>query len=303
VGARVVIGQAGWSVSALPPELAAETEGRLARKPSHLERYARLLRGVEINSSFYRPHQPKTYEKWAAAVPESFRFAVKMPKTVTHEHRLEGAEEEVARFLFEAGHLGAKLGPLLVQLPPSLTFDAGAAGAFFADLRRRFGGAVALEPRHASWFTRDAEWLVRSFGVARVAADPVPKGCEGGAEAAGDATLRYVRLHGSPKIYYSAYDEDRLSGYRRLLRELAEDAVTREVWCIFDNTAAGFALRNALETADALGVGGASVDLFLSERGTGSSRRGRSPRTEGSPRSRSTVGPRPSSRAPGVASR
>ena len=82
---------------------------------------------MEINSSFYRPHRTATYERWAASVPEDFRFAVKVPKAITHERRLKDASDLLDRFLSEAGGLGPKLGPLLVQLPPSLSFQAGIA--------------------------------------------------------------------------------------------------------------------------------------------------------------------------------
>ncbi len=75
------IGTAGWSVPALYAE-------EMPRGGSHLERYARRLNAVEINSSFYRPHQRKTYERWAQSTPADFRFSVKVPKAITHEARL-----------------------------------------------------------------------------------------------------------------------------------------------------------------------------------------------------------------------
>ena len=94
---------------------------------SHLERYGAILNAVEINSSFYRPHRTATYERWAASVPEDFRFAVKVPKAITHERRLKDVGDLLDRFLSEVSGLGPKLGPLLVQLPPSLSFQAGIA--------------------------------------------------------------------------------------------------------------------------------------------------------------------------------
>ena len=100
------------------------------------------MNAVEINSSFYRPHQPQTYERWAASTPAGFRFAVKCPKQITHEARLEGAEDALARFVGEAGALGGKWAVLLVQLPPSLRFDTRVAGRFFEQVRAAFGGAT-----------------------------------------------------------------------------------------------------------------------------------------------------------------
>src|SRR3954470_11987598 len=116
--ATIRIGTAAWSI---PREHAAP----FPVAGSHLERYAAVLNAVEINSSFYRPHRTATYERWAASVPEDFHFAVKIPKAITHERRLADVDDLLDRFLSEVSGLGPKLGPLLVQLPPSLSFQYG----------------------------------------------------------------------------------------------------------------------------------------------------------------------------------
>jgi uncharacterized protein YecE (DUF72 family) len=231
------IGTAGWNV---PSQYAVDFRSA----GTHLQRYATRLNAVEINSSFYRPHRRQTYERWARSVPEHFRFAVKVPKAITHECGLLDAEEPLERFAAEVAGLGASLGVLLVQLPPSLAFDAECAASFFAELRTRFGGrvGVACEPRHRSWFTPEAETVLLMHEVARVAADP-PR-CAADGEPGGWRALRYFRLHGSPQIYYSSYDEHRLALTRRALA--ASGAGVAASWCIFDNTAAHAALGNAL---------------------------------------------------------
>lgn len=238
------VGCAGWSI---PKAYAARfPEGR-----SHLERYARRLPAVEINSSFYRPHRPATYARWAATVPEDFRFAVKVPREITHVRRLAHAEEPLDRFLAAVRALGAKLGPLLVQLPPRLAFDADSAEAFFETLRARFDGAVACEPRHASWFADPVERFLAQVQVARVAADPAP--VPRGAVPGGWDGLVYYRLHGSPRMYYSDYPDAYLD---ELTRTLAAAARSVPVWCIFDNTALGAATANALDVLERLVHGG-----------------------------------------------
>lgn len=230
------IGTAGWSI----PTFCAE---EFPAAGSHLERYAARFNAVEINSSFYRPHRNQTYARWAGAVPEDFRFAMKMPKAITHELRLQDVGERLEQFLGEVSGLGNKLGPLLVQLPPSLAFEPGIAESFFALVRQMFGGNIVCEPRHASWFTPVAEALLVSSRVGRVAADPakVP-----GADAPGGwSGLTYWRLHGSPRIYYSAYESDYLETVAGILAKGALGGA--EAWCIFDNTASGAATGNALE--------------------------------------------------------
>ena len=229
------IGRAAW---ALPKAHLAE----FPPEGSHLQRYAARFSAVEINSSFYRPHRPATYARWAESVPADFRFAVKVPKAITHAARLVDAGVLLDGFLAEALCLGPKLGCLLVQLPPSLAYDRVVSDAFFSVLRARYDGAVAFEPRHPSWFTDDVTARLVEHRVARVAADPAPVPAAG--EPAGWSELVYFRLHGSPKIYYSNYDDAYLDELAERMRAAVGHA--RDVWCIFDNTALDAATPNAL---------------------------------------------------------
>ena len=236
----MIVGTAGWSI---PTALAADFPG----EGTHLARYARRFRGVEINSSFYRPHRPATYERWAASAAPSFRFAVKMPRTITHEHALSGVDEALPAFLDQARSLGTCLGPLLVQLAPGLAFDRAVASRFFALLRRQHAGEVVLEPRHPSWFSPDVNAMLKDHAVSGVATDPAKVPTAG--EPWGDTGLVYYRLHGSPVIYRSSYDDTYLA---RLAANLhAWRARGASAWCIFDNTARGAAAANAL-TLDGL---------------------------------------------------
>jgi uncharacterized protein YecE (DUF72 family) len=210
---------------------------------SQLERYASRLAAVEINSSFYRPHRPSTYARWADSVPKDFRFSVKVPKEITHTRRLSQCDEPITAFLEEVGALREKLGCLLVQLPPSLALDQTVASAFFEFLHDKTRVPIACEPRHASWFEPGGDALLRDLRIARVAADPAK--LAGAAEPGGWRGFTYYRLHGSPKMYYSLYSSEVLATLALRLREdLAED---RLVWCIFDNTASGAAVPNALD--------------------------------------------------------
>lgn len=230
----VYVGCAGWS-------LPREQWPAFAEPGSHLQRYASRFSGVEINSSFYRPHRFPTYVRWADSVPDGFRFSVKAPKSITHEARLQSCDQVLDEFLAQCSGLGKKLGCLLVQLPPSLAFDPQVAQAFFQALRARFSGSLVVEPRHPSWL--NAEDLLIEQRVGRVAADPSP--ITSHMTPGGWQGVRYWRLHGAPRIYHSAYEHSRL---QTLAADLLDShRSNRTVWYIFDNTASGFAVGNALE--------------------------------------------------------
>lgn len=236
------IGCAGWSLSSRFSDFAGEG--------SHLERYSRRFHAVEINSSFYKPHQTKTYARWAASTPEEFRFSVKLPKTITHELKLQNCESQLDQFQSQVIGLGEKLGPVLVQLPPSLRFELGAANEFLIQLRDRFDSSIVWEPRHPTWFSSEAENLLAEYRIARVAADPPP--VPAAAAPAGWTGLVYFRLHGSPRMYYSAYDDDYLADLSERLKQICDQSI--ECWCIFDNTAAGAAVKNAVELQRGCGL-------------------------------------------------
>ena len=171
-----------------------------------------------------------------------FRFAVKLPRTITHDAQLRRTRPLVEKFLGEIAGLGDRLGPLLVQLPPSLGFNARMARTFFDLLRERHTGLAVCEPRHETWFTGAAERVMIDYRIARVAADPsriklakVPGGWPG---------MVYFRLHGSPRKYWSRYPPERIE---RWAADLENVSPASEAWCIFDNTASGAAIENALE--------------------------------------------------------
>lgn len=234
----VFVGTAGWNIPRIHRE-------QFAADGTQLRRYASRLNAAEINSSFYRPHQPAVYERWAASVPAAFRFAVKMPKAISHEQALARCRAPLDRFLDEVSVLGPKLGPLLLQLPPSFAFEARRVGRFLDLLRARHSGTVVCEPRHLTWVTPAAAVMLERFEVGRVAADP-PRAA-GLDSPGGWGGVIYYRWHGSPRPYFSPYDGERLGALAAVVRTSAV-----ETWCIFDNTGSGAAAGNAVDLADRL---------------------------------------------------
>lgn len=229
------IGCAGWSI---PSRYATH----FGPGDSLLARYATRFDVVEINSSFYRPHQRTTYARWAATVPAHFRFSVKLPRTLSHDSGLVGVGPLLDRFLDEVGGLGRTLGALLLQLPPSLVLDTRRAGGFFRALRRRTPVPVVCEPRHASWFSTQADALLQRHAISRAAVDPARVAAA--ALPGGAQDWHYWRWHGSPRMYYSDYSDAALA---QLATQVAQPPGQAQApWVIFDNTAHGFAIANAL---------------------------------------------------------
>lgn len=232
---EVHVGVAGW---AIPAAIADQFEDR----GSHLQRYASRFNAVEINSSFHRPHRRSTYERWAGSVTDGFRFAVKLPKTITHELRLRDCSVPLERFAAEVAGLGGKRGPVLVQLPPKLAFEPVSTPHFLAEARAVLGGAIVCEPRHASWFSEEADAVLNEHRISRVVADPAV--APSGSQPGGWRALAYFRLHGTPRIYWSDYPAAMIQRQAVLIRQLRWAG--REVWTFFDNTAASRAPANAL---------------------------------------------------------
>ena len=231
--ARVYVGCATWAIGAANDHLLPHVGG------GNLARYAARLTAAEVNSSFHREHRHATWGRWSRSVGPSFRFSVKLPKTITHERRLRDVDDVLDAFAAEVSMLGEKLAVVLVQLPPSFAFDEALVDDFDRRIRARLDVAFAWEPRHPSWFDDAVDAFLGARGIARVAADPavVPRAGEPG----GSSSFRYFRLHGSPVTYRSSYDAAFLDTLAPKLR--AGD------WCIF-NTASGAALGNAVALLD-----------------------------------------------------
>lgn len=229
---KVFIGTAGWNIP-------ATFKSHFPDEGTHLERYADVLHCVEINSSFYRDHQPKTYEKWANITPHNFRFSVKLAQRFTHETE-NFSTEDLWRCLAGYNELGDKLGVLLLQFPPSLPFDPFFLENLFESIRHSYLGPIVIEPRNSTWNCNEALELMMNFGVSKVVADP--ERCHITKRHIDYAGLTYLRYHGTPDIYRSSYSDE-------ILKELKEKVAEapKDLWIIFDNTTLGHATENALK--------------------------------------------------------
>lgn len=210
-----------------------------------MQQYASRFNAVEINSSFYRDHKVTTYQAWRDSVPENFCFSVKLSREITHMQRLQRGEKRLRETLVPILYLNQKMGCLLVQTPPSLHYNRGHAHDFLEELRDSYQGPVAMETRHITWCKPEVDELFRQFLVSRVIADPDPYKKAYELMACGEEfnNTVYYRLHGSPEVYKSNYEPERLLYYAQEIQSHVGEG--RKVWCVFDNTTYGFAMENA----------------------------------------------------------
>ena len=203
-----------------------------------LERYAESFATVESNNAFYRLPERATFESWARRTPSEFVWAVKMSRYLTHIKRLRDPAEPVARFLERAAGLGDKLGPVLVQLPPTLKADLGALEATLELLATRV--KVAVEFRHTTWFTDEVRGVLESHGAALCLADrdsrpvsPLWRTTEWG----------YLRLHAGAATPHPCYGRSALESWAGRIADVWEPEA--DVFVFFNNDPRGCALRDA----------------------------------------------------------
>jgi len=202
------------------------------------------MSAVEVNASFYRLQRPESYRRWRDAVRDDFVFAVKGGRFITHLKRLRDVEEPLARF-FGSGvlELGAKLGPVLWQLPASLPFDPALMGDFYTLLPRAHDGLEirhVLEFRHPSFCSDAAFAQMREHDIGCVVSDS-PRRWPMAEVVTSDVV--YVRLHGHTELYASGYAPASLDRWAEKCRRWSERA---DVHVYFDNDARGRAPYDAM---------------------------------------------------------
>lgn len=236
---RLHIGTSGWSYKHWSGIFYPED----VKPAKYLEHYVTVFDCVELNASFYRIPNVKTVQGWARRTPASFRFCTKMSRFITHQKKLVDAAEAIDRFLAAFEPLGDRLGPFLVQLPPSLRFAPDIAEAFLhlLALRRNLGEFV-LEARHDSWFTPESVSLLKHYGIAGVIAD------SGGRFPVSEVltnSLVYLRFHGPDGRYRASYTTGVLETYaRKIIAWLSEGC---QIWAFFNNDFNAHAVHNARE--------------------------------------------------------
>lgn len=226
---RLLVGTSGWSYDHWRARFYPEH----LPTPRRLGYYATRFSTVEVNATFYGLPKEKTVLGWRDAVPDDFVFAVKGSRYVTHIRKLRDVSEEIDTFLERVRPLGAKLGPLLWQLPPFLERDLGLLEAFISALPSD-GLRHAIEFRHDTWLDDDVFALLQRHGVAVVhvsgdmlATDFTPT-----------ADFVYARFHGTTR-YHGSYAAPQLEPWAAFLRQQLDAG--RDAYAYFNNDAEGHA--------------------------------------------------------------
>ena len=251
----VLIGTSGWQYD--------DWRGRFYPKgvPARrwLEHYAERFATVESNAAFYRLPAPQTFRSWAERTPEDFVMAVKASRYLTHIKRLSEPAEPVERLLAHATGLGAKLGPVLLQLPPNLRADVSALRETIA----AFDGKVrlAIEFRHESWFVPETRSLLEDTGVALCLAD---RGSRPVTPVWRTASWTYLRFHAGRASPEPCYGRSALASWIERLE--AHWGGEEDVYVYFNNDHRGCALRDAVTFGRAAERAGWPVRRLLRER-------------------------------------
>jgi uncharacterized protein YecE (DUF72 family) len=244
----VLVGTSGWQYR--------DWRGRLypvgVPQKRWLEHYAGHFATVESNAAFYRLPERATFEAWRDRTPADFRWAVKASRFLTHVKRLREPEEPVARLMARAEGLGAKLDCVLLQLPPTLQADADLLRTCLQQFPA--GTRVAVEPRHASWWTDEVRALLERHGAALCWADrdeqpvaPLWRTTDWG----------YLRLHTGTAPPWPRYTPETLRLWaQRLAATWAED---EDVLVYFNNDPGGAAVVDAVAFAAEVRAGGRST--------------------------------------------
>ncbi len=239
------VGTSGWDYAGgawdvlYPPSLP---------RRERLAAYARCFPSVELNYPFYRLPRPSSYQGWAAQVPKGFRFALKLSRFVTHVKRLHGVKQALRHFIANARPLGPKLGPILVQLPPSFRADPARLARFLeaaADVAAALempAVRLAIEPRHASWLeSREVPALLRRHDAALVAAQSSRYPCAD--PGLRTASFAYLRFHGPRRLFASRYGREALRPFARRIRTWLREG--SDVFAYFNNDVEGYAVEDA----------------------------------------------------------
>lgn len=231
------IGTSGWSYKHwknlfYPPGL-KETEW--------LTYYSRFFQIAEINTSFYHMPKHQTVLNWLEKAPAGFKFCPKLGRYITHMKKLKEPEEPLQRFFDVFAPMQKAMGPVLVQLPPSLKFDYDRAEYFYHLLQKEYHAyEFVMEIRHQTWLEDDSLNLMAKYNIGLVISQS--NGVFPYSEMVTAKNI-YIRFHGPEALYASGYSDEALYNYAQKCKAWVSEG--HVIWAFFNNDIHGFAFRDA----------------------------------------------------------
>lgn len=245
---KVRIGCSGWSYKDwsgifYAPDLPAK---------DYLKFYSRIFDCVEIDSSFYRIPNQFMIEQWKRVTPEGFLFSPKLPKKITHENKLENFESTMTYFYSVVGKLGPKLGPIVIQLPPSIKVakHMGVMRKFLDFLNPKYRHTI--EFRHSSWFTSEVYKMLEQHDTAMTWS--LNQYLETPPEVT--AKFAYLRMVGERDITeFTGKQKERKEEMQRWAQNLEDKSDSlNDAYVFFNNHFAGFGPESVNEFRRLLGM-------------------------------------------------
>ncbi len=207
-----------------------------------LSHYAKTFDCTEINSSFYRLPQKQTVANWVKSVPKNFLFCPKMSRYLTHLKKLREPDEPLKRFFGVFKLMQKHLGPVLLQLPKTVSFNYEVAENLYKLLRKKYSRyQFAMEVRHPSWMTESSYTLMKEYSISFVmshSGDHFPY-----AEVITGKNI-YFRFHGPGSLYNTKYDDLTMEKYAGQFKKWLDEG--HELWIFFNNDWFGYGIDNAL---------------------------------------------------------
>jgi uncharacterized protein YecE (DUF72 family) len=238
------IGTSGWSYKHwhgifYPEDL---------KQDKYLEYYTTRFSCVELNSCFYHLPLKKTVSGWMSRTPDSFRFCLKLSRFITHQMLLYNVDEALMNFFTVFEGMKEKLGPVLVQLPPGLTFDEPRIVYFMELLKQQYDQfRFAFEIRNKTWLNDRFFNLLSHIGAAFVISD---SGKRYPYHEAVTTDFVYLRLHGREQLYASDYNDADVENYAEKIKTWL--SMNKTVWFFFNNDYHGYAIKNAARLIEIL---------------------------------------------------
>jgi uncharacterized protein YecE (DUF72 family) len=232
---KIYVGTSGWQYY--------HWKGKFYPEDLHskdfLKFYAKYFNTVEVNTSFYHFTKKSTFEKWKKEINKNFLFSIKLHRLFTHFRKLKLNKDD-KRILKETIEsykvLGKNLGPILIQLPPSLKKDLKVLEKFLKNFKNL---KLAIEFRHKSWLDKETYNFLKKKRVAFVISDS-PRWPT---DIVKTADFVYIRFHGKPKLFASKYEKEELQRYAKEIKKLK----SKTLFAYFNNDAEGYAVEDALE--------------------------------------------------------